>query len=362
MKTAIVWHSVYPWDVRIEKFCRSITAAGGEAVVISKERPGPPAFVNPFWIAGAARRIRREGVQLVIVRDLPLALPFALLGPFLKVPVMLDMAENYPAALLAYRNKMYAPFLFGNAWLPRAYEKLALRYLSHVIVVTEEQKNRLLALGLPGKKVTIVGNTPEYSGLERLGSEDVDGALAGKKYILYSGFMDPHRGLKTLVLAFNELKEAYADHFLVLIGNGKDVGALKALVEKCGLSGRVIFKGWMDSRSIPAYIRNSALCVIPHLKSEHTDTTMPNKIFDYLYFGKPVVVSDAEPLRRMMDEFRCGAVFKSGDHRDLSEALKRFLGKPYPAEDSLRSRKLVETKYNWARDGAALVELVERYG
>jgi hypothetical protein len=155
MRIGIVWHCRYPWDVRIEKFAGSIRKAGHGVVLLTKGAPGlpgreedggivtlrvparplpgpalrcaaAPLFFNPFWSRGIWQAVRREHLDMLVVRDLPMALAVAAVGKMLGVPVVLDMAENYPAALLTYGKTLYAPFLFAHAWLPRRYERLVL--------------------------------------------------------------------------------------------------------------------------------------------------------------------------------------------------------------------------------------------
>jgi glycosyltransferase involved in cell wall biosynthesis len=369
MKTAIIWHSDYPWDIRIEKFCGALIKANNEVIVICKGKAGKgiynnvpvfklaavPLFFNPLWIYGVIRVIKKEKIELIIIRDLPLALTGGLIGRILHIPVILDMAENYPAALLAYQNKAYKPFLFANAFLPRLYEKIALKFVDKVIVVTEEQKERLEKIRVSPQRISIIGNTPDYKKLREYA--DADGKdLPPGPYLFYSGFMDVHRGIKTLILAFNEIKDKFPDLILVLAGKGKQTEALKKLAVELNLSERVIFKGWLDFKLVPYYIKHSRICIIPHLKSEHTETTMPNKIFDYMYFNKPVVVSDIKPLMRVSGELNNGAIFESGNYEGLGQAIEKILNDESP--DYGTGQKLVETKYNWDVDSGILINLV----
>jgi glycosyltransferase involved in cell wall biosynthesis len=389
MKVAIVWHCRYPWDVRIEKFCRSIASENNEVVIICRgdgERPAQemvdgvkvhrvgmrgrllgksmarllsaPVPFSPLWLWDYVRIMRRERPDVVVVRDLPLALFAGILGVYLNVPVVLDMAENYPAALLAYGKALYRPFLLANALLPRLYERLSLVFMERVIVVAEEQRDRLVRLRYPLSRIALVRNTPDPAALERAAS-----AAARRRqpssYILYSGFIDRHRGIRTLVLAFERIKDRFKETNLVLIGKGNELEALKSLAEEHGLGERVVFKGWVDAREIPAYIKNSAVCAIPHLKSEHTETTIPNKIFDYLFFGRQTVVSDAAPLARIIRQAGCGFVFRSGDPEDLSRALIKALHNRKRADCAARAQKLVRETYNWAGDSRILVAMLQ---
>jgi glycosyltransferase involved in cell wall biosynthesis len=384
LKVGIVWHCVYPWDVRIEKFTRTIRSAGHSVTFLTKGTPELPPrelcdgmrlrrvgsgrlsrlstlpfFFNPVWISGIGRWVRSERPDLLLVRDLPLAATAALAGKKHGIPVVLDMAENYPAALLTYRRKLYLPFLFGNGLLPRAYERWALGLMEEVIVVAEEQKSRLVTLGYPAEQIHVVQNTPEHEELERLSAAGTEATAF--PYILYSGFMDRHRGIPTLIRAFSEIKDRYPELKLLLIGNGNDYRACVALADELRVADRVIFKGWLDPAAIPGYIKNCTVCVIPHLKSEHTDTTIPNKIFDYLYFERPLVVSDAAPLRRILQESGGGLVFRSGDSRGLSDALSRILEHRDGAAPAQKGKQLIETKYNWRNDAKTLAGLIARY-
>src|SRR5919106_6325602 len=127
MKIGLVFDGYYPWDVRVWKFatclsdhghevhlvCRNLGRRAQEETVdgiqIHRLRPlasarlnalaSFPAFVNPAWIARIARVVSTFGLEALIVRDLPLALAGVAVGRRHAIPVLLDMAENYPAML-----------------------------------------------------------------------------------------------------------------------------------------------------------------------------------------------------------------------------------------------------------------------
>ena len=122
-----VWQSDYPWDVRTEKTCRALADAGVRVHLAARNRRWEaerealpeaavsrlpswrwagrrldaalqlPAFFNPRWIRLLARLVREEQPQVVIVRDIPLCPTALWVGRRFGVPVVLDMAENYPA-------------------------------------------------------------------------------------------------------------------------------------------------------------------------------------------------------------------------------------------------------------------------
>ena len=192
MKIGLVFDGDYPWDVRVWKFARCLGDHGHEVHIVCRNlarrteeeavdgiqlhrlRPLAsaklnafvtfPAFLNPAWIGRIGEIVRACGIEVLIVRDLPLALAAVAVGRRHRVPVLLDMAENYPAMLrdmhrferfrlhnLVVRNPLIASFV----------ERIATRLVDHVVVVIEEARDRLLRTGVPANRISIVRNTPK---------------------------------------------------------------------------------------------------------------------------------------------------------------------------------------------------------
>jgi glycosyltransferase involved in cell wall biosynthesis len=280
-----------------------------------------------------------------------MALLAAVLGRRLDVPVFFDMAENYPAALVAYNKSLYKPLLFGNGWLPKQYEKLSLRYMAHVFVVADEQLERLAAAGFDRGKISVVMNTPDLDFyLDRARQESGSRSDPTRPTLLYVGKIDAHRGIELVVRAMPRVAGRYPQVRLLIVGDGSERQNLVELASSLRVAHNVELPGWLAFEHVPALIAQSTVCLIPHLKSEHTETTVPNKIFDYMALGKPVVVSDCSPLARIVREADCGRVFRSGDVGDLGDQVLELLGDS--RRDLLganRKRKVAE-RYHWARD------------
>lgn len=386
MKVGILWHVVYPWDIRMEKIIKVLTDDGHEVHLVCKGKAGLAAFedhgllkiyrvggaallgsqrlgrwvgaplpVNPYWYVQALRAFRHARIDRLVVRDLPIALLAGLIGKRLKVPVFFDMAENYPAALVAYNKSIYKPFLFGNGWLPKQYEKLSLRYVEHVFVVADEQIERLAAVGVPRRKISVVMNTPDVDYyLDRAGP-NADAAASSEAVLLYIGKVDAHRGIELLVRAMPAIVARYPRVTLSIVGDGTEKQRLENLALALGVADRIRFAGWVSFDRVPGLIASSTVCLIPHLKSEHTETTIPNKIFDYMTFAKPVIVSDCAPLTRIVDETRCGRAFRSGEVRDLAGKVVELLAAPDRRTLGENGREAIVRRYHWRRDAESFL-------
>jgi glycosyltransferase involved in cell wall biosynthesis len=394
MKIGFVWHCPYPWDVRLEKIMQACVKNGHGVSLLCRGKDSQPdaesldgvqirrvhalrsfqtkwiakgasipLFFNPVWVAAMIRFLRAEKVDLLIVRDLPMAFLVGALGKIFRAPVILDMAENYPAALIAYQNALYKPFLFRNAWLPKLYEKASLRMVDHTLVVTDEQVQRLEALAIQSLATTVIGNTPEtcfYSGLvSQPPQPDVPEHQNGIN-LLFVGKLDAHRGVDLLIRVMPALQQEFPNVKLTLVGDGTHRGRLEQLAISLGLQSNVQLAGWVDFRRIWNYISDSTVCLIPHLRTEHTDTTLPNKLFDYMALGKPVIASDCIPIARIIRETGCGFTFASGDVVDLQAALRKLLSDGAARSTMGRNgQRAVREKYNWGIEAKNLLGVIE---
>lgn len=390
VRIGFLWHCVYPWDVRLEKIAGACIEAGHTVCMVTKGKrdladaetvsqaevvrvfapsaswpawvakiANYPLFLNPAWRAAALKTFREKQVDVIVVRDLPLALLGVWVGEALNKPVILDMAENYPAALVAYQNPIYKPFLFGNAWLPRKYEQLCLKRLRHVFVVAEEQRQRLLAVGTDPDRITLVGNTPTAGFVNSCGANGNGHHAPDHLELLYVGKLDVHRGVDLLLRAMPVLRRDFPALQLTLVGDGKHKDQLVALSQELGLGYSVVFPGWVKWNRITDFIQASTVCVIPHLKSEHTETTLPNKLFDYMALSKPVVASDCRPLQQIIDDRDCGLTFRSGSVESLAAALRSLLLDPAREQKGKNGRRAIEQEYNWEVDKQRLLDVIE---
>lgn len=105
----------------------------------------------------------------------------------------------------------------------------------------------------------------------------------------------------------------------------------------------------------------SNICTIPHIRSGHTDTTVPHKLFQYMFFAKPVVATDCLPLKRIIGESECGIIVKSGDCDALTSAILDLHSDSGLAERyGEKWRRAVLEKYNWKRDEQKLLSVYDR--
>lgn len=392
MRILKVFFDQYPWDIRVEKVCRALLDAGHDIHLVCRNRgssarqetataglrisrvpSGPvngwvlrimgfPVWFSPVWARALRRMLANDRPDAVLVRDLPLA-PLAVDASHRAgVPCVLDMAEDYPAMLAAYRPwqsplRRAMNLAVRNVTVARALERRVLSGCDVVLVVAEEQRSRLLAMGVDPARVVLVGNTPERECVMtwRRTSRPVGGAANGVADILYVGEVHEYRGLDTAILAMPQVTRRWQEARLVIVGTGEGTRRLSRLANRIGMRSHVRFQGWVDHARIGSVIGAAEVCLVPHRSSAHTATTLPNKLFDYLGLGRPIVTSDVAPIRRIIEQWDCGLVFHAGDAHDLARALLRLRDPAERARLGARAALAAE-HYLWDDDRQRLLD------
>jgi glycosyltransferase involved in cell wall biosynthesis len=262
------------------------------------------------------------------------------------------MAENFPAMLQNFKS------IFKNPFLAKILETVVTRYVDHIIVVVEESKDRIMKKGINGNKITIVSNTPELD----LFNKNI---VKYRKSIfeqnclnlLYVGYITPLRGLDIVIRALPDIVNKISGARLTIIGDGIEIANLKKMALQVGVYDHVDFIGWIDFTYIPYIISKCDVGVIPHHSNDHTNSTIPNKIFDFMACGKPIIVSDAKPLKRIVESTGCGVVFKSYCSQDFTNQLLVLEEETYRIQLGAEGEKAVRKLYNWNMDSKRLCHI-----
>lgn len=246
-----------------------------------------------------------------------------------SIPVIIDLLENMPAAILQYFKDLRGIHLFINKFFFNyhrllSYEKNLLNKVDLAIVVAKEAYERVLNehKGFSKKRLVLVENLESK---EFIKTHVLKKRLFNKKYfnITYIGTFGPHRGLDTLIKAFIYIKKSNQNIKLNLVGAKENVylETLKEMINYNGLSKYIKIKGWIKPRDVISYISQSDVCIVPHNSNHHTDTTLPWKLSQYMLIKKPVLVSSSRPLARIVKKASSGMIFQANNPKDCASKI-----------------------------------------
>jgi glycosyltransferase involved in cell wall biosynthesis len=321
------------------------------------------------WQAEIEQFISDSRVDALHVHDLPLIGSTLAAVSTRKIPVIADLHENYPA-MLAESQKVPLRRVNSlgslvsrlsvsvNRW--RSYEAAVVPKAQRIIVVIEEARDRLLGLGIPPDRIHVVGN---YATLDKIAPRDSmlnksDRVDKRKMRIVYAGDFGPVRDLRTVLDALTVLPEEIRSQIDIQLigGQGRDLMQLREHAKALGIADRVELMQWLPRPEAEQLMTEADVGLVPHEKSEHTDSTVPHKLFQYMWRRLPVIVSNCRPLQRIVQETGCGLIYKSGDPQSLADCL----GEMYARADRMTTmgaagHSAVRDKYNWDVAGEVLL-------
>jgi glycosyltransferase involved in cell wall biosynthesis len=287
-------------------------------------------------------------------------------GKLTGVPVLMDMAEDYPAMLQSgwdHDGRQSIDLLVRNPRLLAALERWIVPRLDGIAVVSEASAERVRKL-LRGADVpvTVIGNTPRLdlhaTPVESELAQTVAG-LSGIK-LLYVGFVTMARGISVVIEAVKQVRSQGIDVSLVVVGDGIGLPALEEQAVAAGLENNALFPGWLDQAYVPAVIAAADVCIVPHFVDPHVETTLPNKIYDYMLQGKPVLVTHSKALREIVEQNACGLSYHATDVNELSDAIISLQDEQLREALGASGRSAVLERLNWPNDAQRLNAFVDQ--
>ena len=314
-----------------------------------------------LWYRKIINIVKKYGIEILHAHDLYMARAAKWASCDLNIPVILDLHENYPEAVKEYRwaNRFPSKMIVRPGKWKRK-ERKYLSYADRIIVLSSNFKNTLLSEypEIGPDKVVIYPNVPD---IKKLLSYKIDKALfplKDKQVIFYFGVISKRRGILTAIRA---LEAALKDHpalHLLLIGpiDKAESDSFLKVFRKENLRDNITYYPWKDMREFPSYADCSAVCISPVLKNSQHESGVANKIFQYMLFGKPLLVSDCIPQVEIINKTGCGLSFRSGDPEDMALKLSELLS---DREKNLimgeKGRKAVMDEYNTEKQGIAIL-------
>jgi glycosyltransferase involved in cell wall biosynthesis len=316
--------------------------------------------------------VRQYGFDAIHVHDLPLVKTGLITARRFGILLVADLHENYPEAMkIWWKDWGWGGSVFRLAiptWRWKRLEKSCIQEADRVVTIVEEMKDYYAkCYGLNMKNAVVVMNVEDLETFCSMKiNKEICDAYRGSFNISYVGGFEPLRGIDTAIKAMPKiLKKIPRAKLLLVGGQGSEAyeEGLRDLCKKLKVEKRVVFTGWVPFQHVPSYISVSDVCLVPHYASDATSVGVPHKLFQYMALKKPVVVTNARALRRIVEEAECGIVVPSGDYDRMAEAiLKLHDNKGYAKKLGLNGKRAVETKYNWTNESKKLCQLYEELG
>ena len=288
---------------------------------------GSQRMLKFYHFAWSACRVGKKlpAPDVVFATHTPLTIGLAglTLGQHFKVPFVFEVRDLWPEALVnvgALKNPL------AILWLERMAKKIYTG-AKHIVALSPGMKEGIVRTGVSAGKVTVI---PNASDLE-LFSPDVDGSvehqrlgLGDKFAAIYFGAMGLANGLEYVIEAARILAERGNNKIVfVLHGSGGKRAELEKMASKYELT-NVIFSNLVpDKEQLARIVAGCDVCMtIYRAAKEHTWS--PNKMFDALAAGKPVLINVPGWLGETIENNNCGRCLDADRPQMLADALEEL--------------------------------------
>jgi glycosyltransferase involved in cell wall biosynthesis len=258
-----------------------------------------------------------------------------------------DVHEEFPADI---KSKVYLP-AWSKASLSKVVnivEQTCSRFAVKIVAATPT-----IAANFPKERTELVQNFPI---LDELWMPDQVPAAARALQFAYVGDVTAVRGPFEMVRALMHIETEGVR--LKLAGRMPDIENLRARLKAEPGWQHVDYSSWLERPEIARLLSQSRAGLVVLAPEPNHVKSQPNKLFEYMAAGLPVIASDFPLWREIIDEAGCGLLVDPQDPKAIAKAMDWIIRHPEQADEmGQRGRKAVEDKYNWGAEGRKLIAL-----
>jgi len=304
------------------------------------------SFVH-FMIISTYLALKEKNIDFVIATSTPLTIgfPALVLKKFKKIPYLFEVRDLWPEVPIQMGGLKNKTLIKMAKW----FEKTIYKNASHVVALSPGMEDGVLKVGTPKSKVSMIPNMAKIDKFwSRPANMDLMNELNIKKEtfkIIYFGALGEANAIEYILDTAILLKK-YDDIELLFIGNG----SRQELIEKRIISDdltNVRFLGIFNMEKTSELVNLCDVSLVTFSNIPILATNSPNKLFDSLSAGKPIIVNSNGWTKRLAEDYECGIYVDPESPEDFVEKLVKLKNSPETLKMmGENSRKLAETKYD----------------
>lgn len=270
--------------------------------------------------------VKQKGVDIVYATSTPLtvgyiAMRIKAIKKWSYVFEVRDLWPEFPIQIGAVKNKL-------AIWYLRRLERHIYQRSEHVVALSPGMQEGVIAAGIPESKTSMIPNMskpdqfyPHEKNMEIAKRFRVD---PDKFNVVHFGSMGRANGLKYIIDAAKILQDRnIADIKFIFIGGGATEPLLNQQVKEQGLR-NVQFLGSHPMATLAEIVNLCDASITSFLNLPILKTNSPNKLFDSLSAGKPIIVNSDGWTKDLVEKDDCGFYVDPDNPEDFVEKLIRY--------------------------------------
>jgi len=263
-----------------------------------------------------------------------------------------DLWPKFAVSVGVLRNPMLI-------WLSQGLERFLYRNADRIVINSPGYRDHVLGRGARNVELIPNGVDTDMFSPEMVDADFGDQAeLRGKFVVTYAGAHGESNDLEVVLGAALKLCDNKEIRF-VLIGDGKEKASLIEKSKNMGLE-NIFFYPSVSKVKMPGILASTDVCVAILKPIDAFKTTYPNKVFDYMAAGKPVLLAIDGVIRDVVEAAGGGIFVPPGNSEALASAVEEMWQNPKDVKRMGASgREYVKVNFDRSKQVEALIEVIQ---
>lgn len=356
-------------DQRVSKVCGTLTQMGFDVLLVGRVMTDSPVMDNRNYLTHRMKLIFEKGPlfyaefnirllllllfrksQLLVSNDLDTLLPNFIIHKLKGVPLVYDSHEYFTEVPeLVSRPKVQ------KVW--KYIERKIFPYLKNVITVNDSIAD--LFENDYGIRPEVVRNIPRRQNNDINTSRQELGLPDDRPMLILQGSgINVQRGAEELVEAMRYIDGA----FLLIAGGGDVIDILKQMVKDFGISDKVIFRSRMPYNELIKYtsVANLGLTLDKPTNLNYK-FSLPNKLFDYIQMGVPVLSSPLPEIMKIITHYDVGDCIESHEPQQIASKINYILNNQELRAKWKKNCTFAASQLTWENEELVLKKIYSKY-
>ena len=356
-------------DQRVNKVCTSLTLMGFNVLLVGRKLPWSTAVDKRPYAMHRMRLLFVKGplfyaeynfrlflfllfrqADILVSNDLDTLLPNFIISRLKNIPLVYDSHEYFTET----------PEVINRGFVKKTWEfieKMIFPKLKDVFTVNES-----IAKIFENKynvHVNVLRNIPPTFKPSVIKGKTELGLPENKSIIILQGAgINIHRGAEELIESL-----LYLDNILLLIiGSGDVIELLKRQAKSLNLETKVRFIPKLPYNELYNYTVHAEIGFsLDKGTNPNYQLSLPNKLFDYIHAGTPVLVSQMVEIKKIVIQYQVGEFIESHEPRHIADKIRSMLENTEKLAFYRRNCISAAKELCWENEEKILITVYEKY-
>jgi glycosyltransferase involved in cell wall biosynthesis len=356
-------------DQRVDRTCMTLVKLGFTVLLVGRRKKNSYDLPERKYRMHRFRMIFEKGplfyafynirlfflllfkkADLLFANDLDTLLPNYLVSRVKNIPLVYDSHEYFTEV----------PELVDRPFVQKTWKRIegfVFPKLKDIITVNESIAQ--LYKKQYHKTLSVVRNVSPRVSHDKVKSRKDLGLPEDKHIIILQGAgINIDRGSEEALAAMEFIDNA----ILLIVGDGDVIPMLKEKAKEARYKDKVMFIPKQPFAQLFEYTVNAEIGLTLDKDSNiNYRFSLPNKIFDYIHAGIPILASPLTEVKHIIDEFQIGCTIETHDAGHIADKMKFMLSDINSREMWKKNLTLASEKLNWENEELILLKVLQKY-